>query len=387
MNSNSKITPINKPMSVPQGDFALERNPPDEFLQAWDAADEYLLRRVDELGILSQQSSVLIVNDAFGALSVALADYRPLMMGDSFLARQGLINNLRINGFAQGQVSFCNGIEIPQAEFDLVLVKIPKTLALLEHQLYSLRSTMRVRTGIIAAGMTRSIHKSTLQLFENILGPTTTSRAWKKSRLIFTTRDESMNGGVSPYPDRYLIEADREYSIISHANVFSRDRLDDGSRILIENMPVSEHYQRIVDLGCGNGLLGLVAASLNQQASLLFTDESYMAVASARENFIDAFGRNRSVEFEVTDCLQGVTDESADLVLNNPPFHQQNTVGDAVAWKMFGDARRVLKPGGELWVVGNRHLAYHAKLKKLFGNCELIASNRKFVVLRATKQN
>jgi len=386
MHSRTQSTTTDKLMSVPQGEFALERNPPDEFLQAWDAADEYLLRRVDELGILSRQSSILIVNDAFGALSVALVDYAPLMMADSFLAQQGLINNLRINGLQQDQVSFCNGLEIPQAEFDLVLIKIPKTLALLEHQLYSLRSSMRVTTRIIAAGMTRSIHKSTLQLFENIIGPTTTSLAWKKSRLIFTTRDESMNEGVSPYPDRYLIEADREYSIVNHANVFSRHRLDGGSRILIENMPVSERYQRIVDLGCGNGLLGLVAASLNQQASLLFTDESYMAVASARENFIAAFGRNRSVEFEVTDCLEGIAGESADLVLNNPPFHQQNTVGDAAAWKMFIDARRVLKPLGELWVVANRHLAYHAKLKKLFGNCELIASNRKFVVLRATKQ-
>ncbi len=372
-------------MSVPQGEFALERNPADEFLQAWDAADEYLLRWVDELGILSRQSSILIVNDAFGALSVALADYTPLMMADSFLAQRGLINNLRINGFPQDQLSFCNGLEIPQTEFDLVLIKIPKNLALLEHQLYSLRGSMWVRTNIIAAGMTRSIHKSTLQLFENILGPATTSLAWKKSRLIFTTRDESMNEAVSPYPDRYVLEADREYSIISYANVFSRHRLDDGSRILIENMPVSGRYQQIVDLGCGNGLLGLVAASLNQHASVLFTDESYMAVASARENFITAFGRSRNAEFEVTDCLQGIAGESANLVLNNPPFHQQNTVGDAVAWNMFVDARRVLKPGGELWVVGNRHLAYHAKLKKLFGACELMASNRKFVVLKAVK--
>jgi len=386
MHSNSKITTTNKLMSVPQGEFTLERNPPDKFLQAWDAADEYLLRRVDELGILSQQPSILIANDAFGALSVALADYSPLMMADSFLAQQGLINNLRVNGLPQDRVSFCNGLENPQVEFDLVLIKIPKTLALLEHQLYSLRNLIRLGTVVIAAGMTRSIHKSTLQLFEKILGPATTSLAWKKSRLIFTRRDESINEGASPYPDRYIVEADREYSIISHANVFSRHRLDGGSRILIENMPVSERYQQIIDLGCGNGLLGLVAASLNRQASLIFTDESYMAVASARENFIAAFGRDRSAEFEVTDCLQGVADASTDLVLNNPPFHQQNTVGDAIAWKMFVEARRVLKPGGELWVVGNRHLAYHARLKKLFGGCELIASNRKFVVLRATKQ-
>ncbi len=374
-------------MSVPQGEFVLDRNPPDEFLQAWDAADEYLLKQVDEPGILFRDTSILVVNDSFGALTVALADYAPLMMSDSYLAQQGLINNLRINGFPQDAAGFSNGLQIPRFEFDLVLIKIPKTLALLEYQLYSLRGLIRTGSRIIGAGMTRSIHKSTIKLFEHILGPTTTSLAWKKARLIFVTRDESINAGASPDPDRFVVEADREYSIVSPANVFSRGRLDDGARLLIENMPVSTRYQRIVDLGCGNGLVGLIAASLNAQASVLFSDESYMAVASARENFSAAFGDDRDADFKVTDCLQGIADESADLVLNNPPFHQQNTVGDAIAWKMFIEARRVLKPLGELWVVGNRHLAYHARLKKLFGACEQIASNRKFVVLKAIKQN
>lgn len=373
-------------MSVPQGEITLERYPPEQFLRAWDAADEYLLRQIAEQSILSRHSSVLLVNDSFGALSVALADYAPMMMSDSYLAQLGLINNLRINGFPQDAAGFNNGLQTPQAEFDLVLFKIPKNLALLEHQLYGLRDRLGAGSRFIAAGMTRSIHKSTLQLFEDILGPTTTSPARKKARLIFVIRDESLNKGQSPYPGRFVVEADREYSIVSHANVFSRDRLDNGSRLLIENMPLSTRYQHIVDLGCGNGLLGLIAASLNDQASVLFVDESYMAVDSARENFVAAFGADRSAEFRVTDCLQGITDESADLVLNNPPFHQQNSISDAIAWKMFIEARRILKPLGDLWVVGNRHLAYHAKLKKLFGNCEQIASNRKFVVLKAVKQ-
>ena len=63
-------------MTVPQGEFRLERNPKNDLLRAWDAADEYLLHQVDELNELSKQSSVLIVNDSFGALCIALADYR-----------------------------------------------------------------------------------------------------------------------------------------------------------------------------------------------------------------------------------------------------------------------------------------------------------------------
>ncbi|WP_427857536.1 methyltransferase [Klebsiella quasipneumoniae] len=57
----------------------------------------------------------------------------------------------------------------------------------------------------------------------------------------------------------------------------------------------------------------------------------------------------------------------------------------ATDWQMFNDARRSLKYGGELYVVGNRHLDYFRKLKRAFGNCTTIATNNKFVILKATK--
>jgi 16S rRNA G1207 methylase RsmC len=74
-----------------------------------------------------------------------------------------------------------------------------------------------------------------------------------------------------------------------------------------------------------------------------------------------------------------------DLVLNNPPFHENHAINDATAWQMFVESRDALRPGGELWVVGNRHLGYPAKLKRAFGNCDIVANDGKFVVLRATK--
>jgi 23S rRNA (guanine1835-N2)-methyltransferase len=256
---------------------------------------------------------------------------------------------------------------------------------MLEYQLYALRGLLTQDSRIIAAGMARHIHNSTLELFDAIIGPTTTTRAVKKSRLILAQRDHSLKEGQSNYPGSYELEVDRSYQIVNHAGLFSRDRLDAGSRFLLENMAVGEQYQRIVDLGCGNGVLGLVAAVMNPASTLMFCDESHMAIASARTNFQSAFEATREAEFRVGNCLQGVDDDSRDLVLINPPFHLQHSIGDAIAWQMFKDARRVLVSGGELRIVGNRHLGYHAKIKKLFGNCDTIATNKKFVVLSAIK--
>ena len=384
---------MNKPLSmnshkvltVPQGEFELLRNPRDELLQAWDAADEFLLNHLDEIKVLSRHGKLLILNDAFGALAVALANHPVYSWNDSFLAQQALHDNLRANGYPVDQVKTNPGINFPKVPVDCVLIKIPKMLALLEHQLYALRRVLHNDTHIFAAGMARNIHRSTLDLFETILGPTTTTRARKKSRLILVERDRSLNEGQSPYPDSYELQVDRTYRIINHASLFSRDRLDRGSQLLLEHMPVADRFRRIVDLGCGNGVIGIIAAALNPEASLLFCDESYMAIASAEDNFQHAFARSRCARFRVGDGLQGVDSSRHDLVLINPPFHQQHRVGDATAWQMFKQARRVLTPGGELRIVGNRHLAYHSKLKKLFGNCETIASDSKFVVLSSIK--
>ena len=336
-------------------------------------------------GLRSAPGQALILNDAFGALAVALAGRQVFSWNDSCLAQQALRRNLELNGYYADQVETNDGIEFPSAQVDYILLKIPKTLALLEHQLYALRGLFGRDTSLVAAGMARHIHSSTLDLFEHVLGPARTTRARKKSRLILVERDHSMNEGQSPYPDSYLLQADREYNLVNHAGLFSRDRLDRGSRLLLENLAQVDEDARVVDLGCGNGVIGMVTAGLNPGARLLFSDESHMAVASARQNFSAAFGQTRAAEFRVDDCLQGVATASRDLVLVNPPFHQQHNPGDGIAWQMFQQARRVLVSGGELRVVGNRHLGYHAKLKKLFGNCTRIASDNKFVVLGATK--
>lgn len=153
----------------------------------------------------------------------------------------------------------------------------------------------------------------------------------------------------------------------------------------MKNQPASDDPLSIVDLGCGNGVVGLIAAERFAKASLHFVDESYMAVDSARINFQRAFPE-RKASFTATDCLVGLEASSADMILNNPPFHQQNVVGDFIAQQMFKESKQVLKKGGILWVVGNRHLGYHAALKRIMGNCAVIASNKKFVVLKAVKR-
>ena len=349
-------------------------------LQAWDAADEYLLRHLDDAPV---NGSTLIFNDTFGALGCALAGEGVYSISDSWLNQQATRQNLALNGLDEGDVRLLDSLAPLPAAPARVLLKVPKTLALLEQQLRALRAVVTPHTQIIAAGKAKDIHTSTLQLFEKVLGPTTTSLAWKKARLIYGTFTQPA------LPDNDMIARwtldGTAYQIGNHANVFSRGGLDVGARFFLQHLP-SDLEGEIVDLGCGNGVIGLMALQQNPLAQVHFVDESYMAVASSRmnitENRPDDLARS---EFRVNNSLAGYPSDRLHAVLCNPPFHQQSAVTDHIAWQMLRDARRCLQDGGELRIVGNRHLDNYHKMKKLFGNCTTVASNQKFVVLRSVK--
>ncbi|MFB6624449.1 methyltransferase [Streptomyces sp. NPDC056374] len=378
------------------GAFTLTRHPEDprDQLRAWDASDEYLLAALAEEGT-DLSGTVAVLGDRWGALVTALqaaGNGELVQISDSYLGRRATRTNLARAGAARDSVRLLTTQDPPPERIDVLLVRVPKSLALLEDQLHRLAPAVHEGTVIVGTGMVKDIHTSTLRLFERILGPTRTSLAVKKARLIHTTPDPSLTPRPNPWPHRYDLPADTPapglpgLTVTNQAGVFCADRLDIGTRFLLANLPGGIGRVRVADLGCGNGVVGLAIALHEPDAELIFTDESYQAVASAEENFRTHVGAGRKAEFLVGDGLADVPDGSVDLVLNNPPFHSHQATTDRTARRMFTDARRALRPGGELWVIGNRHLGYHVTLRRIFGNSELVASDAKFVVLRAVRQ-
>ncbi|MFE7936579.1 methyltransferase [Streptomyces griseoincarnatus] len=376
-------------MTTPWGEPVLSRFPEDprDRLRAWDASDEYLLRHLAERQP-PLSGAVVVVGDRWGALVTALAAHRPTQITDSWLGQEATRANLARNGVEPGTVRLLTTRDAPPERTDVLLVRVPKSLALLEDQLLRLAPSVHADTVVVGTGMVKEIHTSTLKLFERILGPTRTSLAEKKARLILCTPDPSLVRPPNPWPYRYTLPGGvgpvSGRTVVNHAGVFCADRLDIGTRFFLRHLPAGGGG-RVVDLGCGNGVVGTAMALADPKAEVLFVDESFQAVASAQDTY-RANDVSGHAEFRVGDGLTGVPSGSVDLVLNNPPFHSHQATTDATAWRMFTGARRTLRPGGELWVVGNRHLGHHVKLRRLFGNSEVVASDPKFVVLRAVRR-
>ena len=354
----------------------------NEPLQAFDAADEYLLNHLAEQA-LPVNSRVLVLNDSFGALAISLVNTMKVSSSsDSFLATQALQKNLVRNGFGYDATSIIPADQPLIGPFDCVLIRVPKTLALLEEQLIRLQGQLAPGANVIAGAMVKHLPRAAGDLLERYVGPVQASLAVKKARLL-TATPEAKAPFTSPYPTRYVLDEPR-IELLNHANVFCREGLDIGTRAFLPHLPKNLGSARVADLGCGNGVLAIASALSNPQAHYTLVDESFMAVQSARENWHAALG-DRDVIVRADDGLAGQPQDSLDVVLCNPPFHQQQVVGDFLAWRMFQQARDALVVGGALYIVGNRHLGYHSKLAKLFRGVEQVAATPKFVILKARK--
>ncbi len=334
--------------------------------------------------------ATVICNDEFGALTTALHLQEPWVWNDSALAHQAIANNYERNSLTSSWSALPSIDDMPSGTpIGLVLIKIPKNLSLLEDQLARLAKVVSGSTIVIGAAKAKHIHTSTLTFFERYLGETTTSLAKQKARLIFCTPTKKigLSSVESPWPKTFAYDG---RPVSNHANVFSHRKLDQGTRFLLEQMQRNNWASEAataIDLGCGNALLGLQAISQNSALACTFVDRSYMALDSARRNVVQWFGRQEPHQFLLGDALRSVDgkqrlvqDGSVDLVLCNPPFHDNHVMGEESARKMFTQAAGALAPGGRLVVVANRHLHYHSVLKKLFTSYELAASNKKFVV-------
>jgi 16S rRNA (guanine1207-N2)-methyltransferase/23S rRNA (guanine1835-N2)-methyltransferase len=367
-------------------------------LQAWDAADEYLVNHVNEHALIGLTSKVAIFNDTSGALTTNLCHVSTdktdvVCINDSYISAQGIRYNIEQNALDSSNVSQLNSLDNLPSDIDVILYKIPKSKSLLIEQLIQIKNSVNDNCIFIAADRAKDIHSATLKVFEKYLGTTKTSLAVKKARLVFCQLDNTQVHR-SPFPTIWTLPkqsttdlTSKDFIISNHANVYAREKLDIGARYFIENLPEVSADSQIIDLGCGNGVIGLSILAKQPGANIQFIDESTMAIASAEQNIKQNLPQCiNQCQFTLNDCLTDIESNSVDLILCNPPFHQNSATTDHIAWQMFKDSHRVLKKGGELRIIGNRQLAYHIKLQRIFGNEKLIASNNKFVTQSAIKR-
>ncbi len=370
---------MKKTIILANQDYHFERFPPnsDRSLQAWDAADEYLY----EYSQQQRFSSLLIYNDSFGFLSLALQSQNTVTVSDSACTHAAIRNNAHINTIPDPTICF-PGEE--SGNFDGIILKMVKSLDLLSYEVAQASRLLNPEGRIILSGMSKHIHTSTITLFEKYFHTVSTSLAKKKARLLFASgpkEDKILPPSIRPNQ----MMTYRGLEISSHPGVFSSGKIDEGTKLLLETMIVPEKMDTVIDLGCGNGIIGINLAKNQDIQKVIFSDDSFLAIKSAKENWERNIQSSVKADFLIQHSLQDIPNESADMVMSNPPYHQGFTNTLQIAFSFFTDAHRVLKKGGELWIVANNHLGYIQVLDNLFSNVRRITQNSAYTIYRAVK--
>ena len=159
--------------------------------------------------------------------------------------------------------------------------------------------------------------------------------------------------------------------------VFSRDGLDVGSQLLLSTL--QPHTKgKVLDVGCGAGVLATVLASHSPKVRLTLCDVSAPAVEASRATLAANGFEGEVFASNVFSEVNG----RFDMIISNPPFHDGLQTSLEAAQALIRGAVRHLNSGGELRIVANAFLPYPQVLDETFGFHEVIAQTGRFKVYR-----
>ncbi len=168
---------------------------------------------------------------------------------------------------------------------------------------------------------------------------------------------------------------------IAPLQVFADNKLDEGTRLLLDVMKVDASDQAL-DLGCGAGFIGLQMAREACRGQVTMVDASLVAVAAAQQSVTEQCLTN--VRVLPSDSTQAVRDQRFSLIATNPPFHQGGVQTLQIAERFIRDAALILTQKGRFYLVANRFLKYEPTLLSCFLDVQEVGGDARYKVLLAT---
>ena len=323
----------------------------------------------------------LILNCGSGLVGAALLKRSAMisMFDDSVIAVEASRRTLSLNGFEASHVQ-AGDPELEPRRYDLAIVIAPKGREVGRRLLAQAAQQVKPGGRVYLSGANRTGIKGLIDDAAEIIGPTIVLKIKASHRTALSERTALEFELRQDYAQFDVEVRGRVWRYVARPGVFSWDRLDEGSRILIESMQI-DRDDTVLDLGCGSGIVGLIAATLSRR--VISVDASASAVEATRRTY--ELNQVRNTEVRLSDCASAVFDLQFDAVVTNPPFHQGIGTDYAVARQFVLDAARVVKPGGRLWLVANRFLRYEREMADRFSEVAVAYQDNRYRVLVARK--
>jgi 16S rRNA (guanine1207-N2)-methyltransferase len=326
------------------------------------AADELIKRSLDAVDLSGR---ILLANQG-GTLP-------------SLLAARGLAFALwsrRLAGSGQAQPW------PPAGPFDVALLRLPKAKDEQAMALHACLSVLAPGARLIVYGGNEEGIRSAAAMIEQLIGAVETLATRGHGRVLAAHRpaDPSrLRASLAAWRATASLEiagSRREWA--SYPGIFAANRIDEGTALLIDALPPLRAGARVLDYGCGSGVIGAAAAARTPGIVLDLLDNDSVALAAARDNVAGA------------QLILGTTPADAgsalyDAILSNPPLHKGLAEDHAQLERLIADAPAHLRPGGVLQIVVQRRVPLDRLLAKTFATVSVVAETGRFRVWRAVR--
>lgn len=269
----------------------------------------------------------------------------------------------------------------PEGPWATSVLRLPRAKDELEMALHALASGLRPGGRLFVHGANDEGIRSATGSLEAVA-----ERAWKvasggKCRFLEARRPDDLpelRGSLEEWRSTFELpvdEIDRPW--VSYPGVFAHGRLDQGTALLLGALPELPGGARILDFGCGSGIIGAVARARTPGASVECLDVDAVALEAVRENVPGA-------RTQLGDGLHAAGERRYDAILSNPPYHAGKAESTAVLRELIRGTPGHLEPGGALVLVVQRRLPVAHHLEEAFHTVETLADGGPFRVWRGT---
>ncbi|EAT7519853.1 16S rRNA (guanine(1207)-N(2))-methyltransferase RsmC [Salmonella enterica] len=333
-------------------------------MSAFTPASEVLLRHSDDF----EQSRILFAGDLQDDLPARFECAASRAHTQQFhhwqaLSRQ-MGDNVRFSLVAQAS---------DVADCDTLIYYWPKNKPEAQFQLMNILSLMPVGVDVFVVGENRSGVRSAEPMLADYAQLNKVDSA-RRCGLYHGCLEKQPQFSLESWWAEYNIDG---LTIKTLPGVFSRDGLDVGSQLLLSTL--TPHTKgKVLDVGCGAGVLSAALASHSPKVRLTLCDVSAPAVEASRATLAANGLEGEVFASNVFSEVKG----RFDMIISNPPFHDGMQTSLDAAQTLIRGAVRHLNSGGELRIVANAFLPYPKILDETFGFHEVIAQTGRFKVYR-----
>lgn len=353
--------------------YKLQRYPKtsDKSLRAWSNAELLALDYIAEKEI----DHLHLFNDRFGVWNCALQNKKVTTVWTYASQQKAIRQNLKLNNFST-EIDFKTPLDDLQ-NVEIALIKTPKSLELFELFLQQIHTASNKKTEVVCGFMTKYFSPSFIRVAEQYFEEVTQSKAWKKARLLI------LKAPKKEFQKKNLINTIQreDKTLQQYYGVFSSGSVDIGTQFFLENLVVDSRELKVLDVASGNGIIAYEVVGQNPKTEVTLLDDFNLAIESSKINL-----EGKRAEFLCDDTLEGLKENSFDLVVSNPPFHFEYENNIEIALNLFKGVEKCLKISGRFLLVANSHLNYSTHLTKLFSSVSVLQQNKKFQIIECIKK-